>query len=213
MDLHILCTHLGVSNSLLEKYHNEDWIGIDYGTIMLVDAGIRPIAAFGDFDSVSEDERLRIEEVIEIEYLPTEKNETDLEVGIQYASGLGYDKVYIHGATGGRLDHFLGNLQTLVHPDLLLSETEFIIVDEYNEIQVLSTGTHIIERSEDKKYISFIPVNDGVLLTIEGLKYEADRLEVKMGFTRTVSNEFITDRAEIIVEQGMVFMIQSSEAK
>jgi len=200
MDLHILCTHLGVSNSLLEKYHDEDWIGIDYGTIMLVDAGIRPIAAFGDFDSVSEDERLRIEEVIEIEYLPSEKNETDLEVGV-------------HGATGGRLDHFLGNLQTLVHPDLLLSETEFIIVDAYNEIQVLSTGTHIIERSEDKKYISFIPVNGGVLLTIEGLKYETDRLEVKMGFTRTVSNEFITERAEITVEQGIVYMIQSSEAK
>lgn len=213
MDLHILCTHLGVSNSLLEKYHDEDWIGIDYGTIMLVDAGIRPIAAFGDFDSVSEDERLRIEEVIEIEYLPSEKSETDLEVGVQYANGLGYDKVYIHGATGGRLDHFLGNLQTLVHPDLLLSETEFIIVDAYNEIQVLSTGTHIIERSEDKKYISFIPVNGGVLLTIEGLKYETDRLEVKMGFTRTVSNEFITDRAEITVEQGIVYMIQSSEAK
>lgn len=213
MNLHILCTKLGVSEAFLEAHREEDWIGIDYGAIMLVDAGIRPIAAFGDFDSVSDDERARIEEVIEIEYLPAEKNETDLEIGIQYATSLGYDKVYVHGATGGRMDHFLGNLQTLIHPDVLLSASEFVIVDDYNEIQVLPTGTHIIERSQDKQYVSFIPVNDGVILTIEGLKYETERLEVRMGYTRTVSNEFVGDRAEIIVEQGMVYMIQSNEVK
>ncbi|MCU7556658.1 thiamine diphosphokinase [Macrococcus capreoli] len=213
MNLHILCTKLGVSTAYLKAHQAEDWIGIDYGTIMLVDAGIRPIAAFGDFDSVTDEDRARIEAVIDIEYLPAEKNETDLEVGIQYAKNLGYDKVYIHGATGGRLDHFLGNLQTLIHPDVLLSESEFIMVDDYNEIQVLPTGTHIIEKSRDKKYVSFIPVNDGVIISIDGLKYETDRLEVKMGYTRTVSNEFVTDRAEIVIEQGMVYMIQSNEVK
>ncbi|WP_414043362.1 thiamine diphosphokinase [Macrococcus sp. EM39E] len=211
MNLHILCTKLGVTQAFLEAHQGEDWIGIDFGAVMLIDAGITPIAAFGDFDSVSRVERERIEGVIDIEYLPTEKNETDLEVGIQYAKSLGYDKVYIHGATGGRLDHFLGNLQTLIHPDILLSTSDFIMVDALNEIQVLPTGTHIIEKSNDKKYVSFIPVNDGVILTIDGLKYETDRLEVIMGFTRTVSNEFVTDRAEITVEQGMVYMIQSNE--
>ncbi|MCE4956788.1 thiamine diphosphokinase [Macrococcoides caseolyticum] len=213
MDLHILCTKLGVSTAYLNEHQTDDWIGIDYGALMLVKAGIRPIAAFGDFDSVSADERMLIESVIDIEYLPAEKNETDLEVGVQYAKSLGYDKVYIHGATGGRLDHFLGNLQTLIHPDILLSESDFIIVDDYNEIQVLPTGTHVIEKSQNKKYVSFIPVNDGVILTIDGLKYETERLEVNMGYTRTVSNEFVTDRAEITVEQGMVYMIQSKEAK
>ncbi|WP_414046631.1 thiamine diphosphokinase [Macrococcus equi] len=211
MDLHILCTKIGVSTTLLETFKDSDWIGIDYGALMLVDAGIRPIAAFGDFDSVSLEERARIEQVIDVEFLPAEKNETDLEIGIQYAKNLGYDKVYIHGATGGRLDHFLGNLQTLIHPDVLLSESEFIIIDELNEIQVLPTGTHIIEKSNDKKYVSFIPVNDGVVLSIDGLKYETERLEVKMGYTRTVSNEFVHHRAEITVENGMVYMIQSDE--
>ncbi|WP_414053919.1 thiamine diphosphokinase [Macrococcus equi] len=211
MDLHILCTKIGVSTTLLETFKDSDWIGIDYGALMLVDAGIRPIAAFGDFDSVSLEECARIEQVIDVEFLPAEKNETDLEIGIQYAKNLGYDKVYIHGATGGRLDHFLGNLQTLIHPDVLLSESEFIIIDELNEIQVLPTGTHIIEKSNDKKYVSFIPVNDGVVLSIDGLKYETERLEVKMGYTRTVSNEFVHHRAEITVENGMVYMIQSDE--
>lgn len=213
MNLHILCTKLGISEDFLKAHQDEDWIGIDYGTLLLVRNGIRPIAAFGDFDSVSEAERAEIEKVIEIDDLPSEKNETDLEVGIQYALNLGYDKVYIHGGTGGRLDHFLGNLQTLIHPDVILSDSEFIMVDHLNEIQVLPSGTHILERSHDKRYISFIPINDGVILTLDGFKYDVARLETKMGYTRTVSNEFLSDRAEVTIEQGMVYMIQSRETQ
>lgn len=127
-----------VDDSIFEVYRDDDWIGVDFGTLMLVDHNIRPIAAFGDFDSIDAAQKLRIESVIDIDYLPAEKNETDLEVAIQYAKDLGYDKVFIHGATGGRLDHFLGNLQTLLHPEILLSTSEFYIVNAQNTIHVLT---------------------------------------------------------------------------
>lgn len=107
MNLHILCTQLEVDESIFEMYGSDDWIGVDYGALMLIDHNIRPIAAFGDFDSIDETEKLRIESVIDIDLLPAEKNETDLEVAMQYAKDLEYNKVFIHGATGGRLDHFL----------------------------------------------------------------------------------------------------------
>ncbi|MGL6146099.1 MAG: thiamine diphosphokinase, partial [Macrococcoides caseolyticum] len=67
------------------------------------------------------------------------------------------------------------------------------------------------EHELGKKYISFIPVNDGVTLTLEGFKYDVDRLEVSLGITRTVSNEFAERRAQVTVEQGMVYCIQSTE--
>lgn len=211
MNLHILCTQLEVDESIFERYGSDDWIGVDYGALMLIDRNIRPIAAFGDFDSIDETEKLRIESIIDIDYLAAEKNETDLEVAMQYAKDLEYNKVFIHGATGGRLDHFLGNLQTLLHPEILLSTSEFHIVNAYNTIQVLTAGTHIIEHEPGKKYISFIPVNDGVTLTLEGFKYDVDRLEISLGITRTVSNEFAERRAQVTVEQGMVYCIQSTE--
>ncbi|UBH14008.1 thiamine diphosphokinase [Macrococcus armenti] len=211
MNLHIICTKLDVDDSIFEQYRDDDWIGVDYGALMLIEHNIRPIAVFGDFDSIDENERARIENEIEIDYLPAEKNETDLEVALQYAKDLGYQKVFIHGATGGRLDHFLGNLQTLLHPEVLLSQSEFIMVNDQNTIQVLAAGTHIIEKEYDKKYISFIPVNDGVILTLEGFKYDVERFEVNLGITRTVSNEFQSTRAEVTVEQGMVYIIQSKE--
>ena len=211
MNLHIICTKLDVDVSIFDQYRDDDWIGVDYGALMLIEHNIRPIAVFGDFDSIDEDERARIENEIEIDYLPAEKNETDLEVALQYAKDLGYQKVLIHGATGGRLDHFLGNLQTLLHPEVLLSQSEFIMVNDQNTIQVLAAGTHIIEKEHDKNYISFIPVNDGVILTLEGFKYDVERFEVNLGITRTVSNEFQSTRAEVTVEQGIVYMIQSKE--
>lgn len=37
------------------------WIGVDKGTVTLLDAGIIPDEAFGDFDSITEQERLRIQ--------------------------------------------------------------------------------------------------------------------------------------------------------
>lgn len=33
------------------------WIGVDKGTVTLLDAGIIPVEAFGDFDSITEQER------------------------------------------------------------------------------------------------------------------------------------------------------------
>lgn len=32
------------------------WIGVDKGTVTLLDAGIIPVEAFGDFDSITEQE-------------------------------------------------------------------------------------------------------------------------------------------------------------
>lgn len=212
MDLHLLCTAHNFNRRTLEELKNEDWIGIDYGALMLVQAGIRPIAAFGDFDSLTDDELSTLQAELDIDVLPSEKNETDLEVGIQYTLTLDYDRVFIHGATGGRMDHFLGNLQTLLNKEVMLSASEFFMVDDVNVIQVLPTGTHIIQRYQDMTYISFIPVEAGVFLTIEDLKYTLPRTQLEMGTTRTVSNEFVTDRAEVIVENGMVYMIQSKDA-
>ncbi|ULG75098.1 thiamine diphosphokinase [Macrococcus brunensis] len=212
MDLHLLCTAHNFNMKTMDVLKHEDWIGIDYGVLMLVEAGITPIAAFGDFDSLTEVQLKRVQAELEVDVLPTEKNETDLEVGIQYALTLDYDRVFIHGATGGRLDHFLGNLQTLLNKEVVLSSSEFFIVDDDNVIQVLATGTHIIRRHENMTYVSFIPVEAGVVLTIHDLKYTLPRTQLEMGTTRTVSNEFVNDRAEVIVENGMVYMIQSKDA-
>jgi thiamine pyrophosphokinase len=38
---------------------NTLWVGVDKGTVTLLDAGIMPVEAFGDFDSITDEQERR----------------------------------------------------------------------------------------------------------------------------------------------------------
>ena len=66
----------------------------------------------GDFDSVNDEER-EILKTLNIHPVKAEKDDTDLALGVEQAIQKGYTEIDIYGATGGRLDHFMGTLQIL----------------------------------------------------------------------------------------------------
>ena len=66
--------------------------------------------------------------------VPREKDQTDLEIAINWALGQKPALIRIFGATGGRLDHGLANIQMLLKG--LEVEIEMCIVDNKNEITV-----------------------------------------------------------------------------
>lgn len=88
------------------------WIGVDRGTLHLVEAGIQPDLAVGDFDSLTLSELRDVREhVKKIQQVPSEKDDTDTELAVKAAlQCFSTGDVIILGATGGRLDHFLSNL-------------------------------------------------------------------------------------------------------
>ena len=88
------------------------WIGVDRGTLHLVEAGIQPDLAVGDFDSLTLSELRAVREhVKKIRQVPSEKDDTDTELAVKAAlQCFSTGNVIILGATGGRLDHFLSNL-------------------------------------------------------------------------------------------------------
>ena len=91
---------------------NQIWIGVDYGATFLLDHGITPQVALGDFDSTPAPLLQRLEERgISLTTFPPEKDYTDTQLGVKRAF-LDYqpDRVNIYGATGGRLDQLLSNL-------------------------------------------------------------------------------------------------------
>lgn len=87
-------------------------IGVDFGNINLINAGILPDLAVGDFDSVNADELKLIKtKAKELIILPAEKDDTDLEVALDVAlKRFNQGKIIIAGALGGRMDHMLTNL-------------------------------------------------------------------------------------------------------
>ena len=101
----------------LTQYHNDKnifWLSVDRGTKYLLDAGIKPGMAIGDFDSISkQDFELFQKAGIPIKKFNAEKDETDMELALNFAYANLPEKIRIFGATGGRLDHFLANINLL----------------------------------------------------------------------------------------------------
>ena len=74
--------------------------------------GITPDYVVGDFDTVDKEvlEEFRKVPYIVWESHRPEKNETDTELARNRALTLACDRIVFMGATGGRMDHMLGNI-------------------------------------------------------------------------------------------------------
>ncbi|MBA8761419.1 thiamine diphosphokinase [Staphylococcus coagulans] len=205
----LLCSSRDLPEQVLEYHHNKQWAGVDRGTLLLLQHQITPVFAVGDFDSISSSEREWIKSHITIEPVPAEKADTDLALAIHQAVALGYDEIKIYGATGGRLDHFMGAMALLQNPDF--KNKKMVLIDKINEIEYLTEGRYTIENNESFKYVSFPLGVDQVKLSLKGFKYELDEVTLQRGSTLTISNEFIEDKSEVIVHEGAVFLMRSRD--
>ena len=64
----------------------------------------------------------------------------------------------------------MGVLQILQKPKYI-EQNIIIIVDLQNEIKLLKQGIHEIHKLQSYPYVSFIPVNEVVALSLNGFKY------------------------------------------
>lgn len=185
-----------------------DWAGVDKGVYLLLKSGIRPKFTYGDFDSVTEEERCFIGEHLEVSPVEPEKDETDLELALFDIASQGYTSVDVFGATGGRVDHLFGNVYMLLHPNL--KHLKIRLIDHSNIIQILDEGSHHIYKQNNMEYVSFIPVYEKTILTLEKLKYPLRGHELNIGSTLTISNEFETSEGKVLTSHPIV-MIQSKD--
>lgn len=186
----------------------ELWAGVDQGVFSLLKTGIRPEYTYGDFDSVTESERMYIKEQLDINPVPTEKDDTDLALCLTDLVSKGYDSIHVYGATGGRMDHALANVHLLMHE--ALREAEIKILDHQNVIRLLPSGDHTVSRQSGMKYVSFIPINDRTELSLSGFLYNLDGEFLEFGTTLTISNEFTGDTGKVTSSHD-ILMIQSKD--
>lgn len=191
------------------------WIGVDHGNLVLLERGIVPDFALGDFDSVTVEElRLIQEKVAEISVFSAEKDETDLELAIDWAIRQKPSNIYIFGATGGRMDHFLANIQLLQKKRMLQYglHTNIFLVDEKNSVTVKTPGSYPIQADSTKKYFSLLSVTKEVSgLSLTGFKYPLDRATLKRGSSLCISNELISDCGNVSFEKGILIIVRSND--
>ena len=189
------------------------WVGVDRGVFNLLKRKIRPAVAFGDFDSVSPEELVYIEsQVNELKQYQPEKNETDMELALNWAIEQGPEVIRLFGATGGRLDHLFANVQLLIGPLLEGKHGNISIIDRSNYLEVKGPGCYTIHKKEAKKYISFVPITVNVRnLTLEGFKYPLRNRHISIGSTLCISNELISDYGTFSFSEGILIVIRSHD--
>ncbi|WP_105993010.1 thiamine diphosphokinase [Staphylococcus simulans] len=211
MKINLLCGDRHLPHHLLQRKADEEWGGIDRGALILVEHDIQPIFSLGDFDSVTEEERIDLKNQLDIHPVKAEKADTDLGLGVREAVECGFNEINIYGATGGRLDHFLGAVQLLQEPDYLDAGVVVRLIDKQNEIVYLGKGTHEMTYDADFKYTSFVPQRDHTVISLNGFKYPLDHQTLYQGSTLTISNEIEAEKAEVIVEAGGVLCVRSHD--
>ncbi|MFI3160940.1 thiamine diphosphokinase [Streptococcus suis] len=187
------------------------YVGVDAGSLRLLDHSLPLDWAIGDFDSVTSEELGQIREMAEwFLRAPVEKDDTDLELALkEIFKAYPQAQVRIYGALGGRMDHMMANLFLAADPDLAAFMEQIELVDSQNVVRFRPAGSHRILPIAGMKYISFMP-SDQSCLTIRHAKYplDASNYFFKKCYS---SNEFIDRDIDIQLDQGYVVLIYSKD--
>jgi thiamine pyrophosphokinase len=191
---------------VLHRKSNETWFAVDRGLEHLLSFKIKPELVLGDFDSVSPALKRCIKGCTYKKF-PEEKDETDLEIAMIYALGEKPDIINIYGATGGRLDHELVNLQLLLKS--VHSSTIVYIIDNKNKITLKSPGTYTLVKSK-YKYVSFLSFYESIKnLSLQGFKYPLKNATLNSGSSLCISNELISIRGTYSFSSGILIVVES----
>lgn len=189
-------------------------IGVDRGALIAIEEEIKLNLALGDFDSVSGEEKLKVQQHAEkMLSFPANKDDTDAELALLYIlEHLEVDNIYLYNWLGGRIDH-LHSLQMVVLQERflpLVSKINFIA--ENNYITYYLPGEHHLKKLEEMKYLSLILLTKVENLTISHVSYPLN--DVDFSSPRAlISNEFVSDKATLSFTEGIVAVIQSRDAR
>lgn len=185
-------------------------VGADQGAWFLVSRGYRPHLAMGDFDSVSPDQKARIQEKA-LDFRdcdPIMKDYTDSEMAYMWALEQRPVEVTLLGFTGTRLDHTLANVQLLRRG--LAAGVRTVLRNAHNRIEL--TNNRLELKDEGFSYASLLPMTVEVQgVTLTGFQYPLQDATLTMGQSLAVSNKLVAAEATVTVRSGELLVIQSSD--
>jgi len=185
-----------------------DWIiGADGGAAQALDWGLLPDLVIGDMDSLPEAARSRLEaEGCRFVTHPRAKDETDLQLSLQYAVREGAQEIVVLGALGGRLDHTMANVLLLALPSLVGVSVRIAEGDQ--QALVARDGETIRLEGAAGDLVSLLPLGgDARDVSTRGLAWALQKDTLRFGASRGGSNEMTCGEAEIELGQGLLLIV------
>lgn len=164
--------------------------------------GLRPTLLIGDMDSIDPGTRLVYRDVPTLD-LPEAQHKTDSQLAVEWALEHGAGFIVIAGGLGSRFDHSLANAHLLAYLDR--RGATGVVTDGRQAVYLLARELTL--PGPPGRLVSVIPLGDVRGLRLKGLRWELDGIDLVVGETRTISNEFTGKAAHFALAAGMALVV------
>jgi thiamine pyrophosphokinase len=182
-------------------------IAADGGAENCLALGFIPRIVIGDLDSLQEDTQsdLILHRAEFIPY-PTDKDQTDLELALNFAIHEGVTEIVLIGLLGGRLDQTIANLLLLAREEW--RSARLVVIAGRDTAYVLNGDTNLAIMGNLGDLVSLIPLTPDVKgVSTRGLKWPLISATLTFGSTLGISNELTDSEAEIQLRSGTLLLV------
>lgn len=175
-------------------------IAADKGYDVALSLGLSPDITVGDFDSRGE--APDVENLVRLE---VRKDDTDVGHAVELGFERGYTDFVVCGAVGGLLDHTLANI--VIAQDIAARGGRALFIgEEYSFIVLHNSAVEFLKR--DSGRISVFALSDVARgVTIRGLSYPVEDIDLPRTSHLGVSNAFIGEPSRISVADGDLLVV------
>jgi thiamine pyrophosphokinase len=192
-------------------------IAADGGAAHVLAAGLVPDVVVGDFDSLADADRARLEELgVELRVAPRDKDQSDMELCLLTALEAGAARITLLGALGlDRPEHSLANLLLLADPRL--DRAEVVIAGRGSRTWRIGTaegpGSATI-KGQPGDFVSLFPLEAEVNgVTSDGLRFRLSDETLPLGPSRGLSNELLGHSARVASRRGRLLLVHTDRSR
>jgi thiamine pyrophosphokinase len=189
-------------------------VAVDSGADALWQIGVTPALLIGDMDSIAPEVLNAYQAAeTEIKTYNRDKDATDFELALALPDLTGAARLTAVGVLGGRLDHELAAIGTVMGYFEQFDVPVHILHDQQSVFLLngSSSTTDCIKLLADQialtSAVSVIAWNCDAEVSIKGLKWQLDHAIIKANGSLGVSNESLGIAATITVHSGTVLLI------
>ena len=196
-----------IHNSPLPIAEHDLLIAADGGARNVLRWGMVPHVLIGDYDSLERDELAGIERAgAMMVRFPENKDETDLELALDYALSHGAEEITLYGLFGGRWDMTFANLLLLAGAKY--AGVRLVVIDNGSTLHILRSGGALRLNGSPGDIVSVLPLAgpaEGV--SYEGLTWPLVNAVLPFGTPRGVSNTLAGSQAQITLKNGTLLVV------
>lgn len=182
-------------------------LGVDRGAAYLTETGVIPDRVVGDLDSLDEGTKAVLAaRGVPIDSYPARKDETDGQLAVDLALGLGARDITLLAADGGRPDHAMANY--LIMRRAARAGARVRMAAEWGEAMVARGEVELT--GWPGRVVSILPLCESLDVgeTVH-LAYTVGQPSLTPDLTRGMSNVMTADRARVRIDAGwaLIFLL------